>query len=401
MASRPAALMRAANNNRRTCLIGAPRAWAPPCGGAVRGNWRTRARRAGGGARIRDERRRRDDAQRERRRRRRRARARAPTRCRRPARRRARSATRRRAATAGSSRGRSSPSTKCQGRRSRSGPSASSWTQLKNFMDLLFRCRDAVCVAHGTQPGPSGWSLSECLRRTRNDSIDGQELHGRFCEAASVDGGSWVEYACVRRTASLTVKDEGRSGFRVTARTATTCMGVGFAVLAAHSSTFGRIIWVRGERRREDRGARWVRRWWARSPTLATSTINEVDGAELTRRIVGAGNGAAAGCLPLAEPGLGYVKGQGLLRGAAGRGAGHGLGRCSSWGASCRRGESDEALAEEGREVGGDNCAAAGRARARTPAHAAAQIPPSPEAARAPSSRWSRRAGRGCTWRAP
>ena len=73
-----AALLRAANNNRRTCLIGGLALWH-----LLR--WR-RAREledeervARAEARIRDERRRRDDAQRERRRRRRRRRAGAYT----------------------------------------------------------------------------------------------------------------------------------------------------------------------------------------------------------------------------------------------------------------------------------------------------------------------------------
>ena len=83
MASWLAALARAANNNRRTCLIGAR------ASGTVR--WRREGTRGRGAparaeARIRDERRRRDDAQRERRRAAGGgAAARAPTRCRRPA----------------------------------------------------------------------------------------------------------------------------------------------------------------------------------------------------------------------------------------------------------------------------------------------------------------------------
>ena len=389
MASWLAALMRAANNNRRTCLIGALALWH-----LVR--WR-RAREledeervARAEARIRDERRRRDDAQRERRRRRRR-RAGAYT-----------------LQEAGAT----------QGALGDEKTSGYGWFLTKplqsfdevsrekkakrsvrfqldaaqEFYGFAFRCRDAVCVAHGTQPEFVGLSLSECLRRTRNDSIDGQELHGRFCEAASVEGGSWVEYAW-RRTASSPLKTKGAWISRVTAKNGDDLyVGVGFAVLppiqAPTDGLYGFV--VNGDGKIVAHGGSRALVGKTLEDAVRLSDNSEVDGAELTRRIVGAGErGGGWLAYPWRNQASDTLKGKGCYVVKLQRDATEATdsgGELS--GSELSGGElSDEGILRRKvgrRAVGADTVLYAGVGYfERDARHTPPSIPPSPEAARA------------------
>ena len=162
--------------------------------------------------------------------------------------------------------------------------------EAREFYGFAFRCADAVCLAHGTQPEFVGLTLTECLVRTRNDSINGGELHERFCQAAA-EGGGWVEYAW-RRTAASPLKTKGAWISRVKSRRGDDLyVGVGFAVLPPQKPTedglYGFV--VNGAGRIVAHGGSRSLVGKTLEDAVRLSDNNAVDGAELLRRIVDAG----------------------------------------------------------------------------------------------------------------
>ena len=262
----------------------------------------------------------------------------------------------------------------------------------QEFYGFAFRCRDAVCVAHGTQPEFVGLSLTECLRRTRNDSIDGEELHGRFGEAASVEGGSWVEYAW-RRTAASPLKTKGAWISRVTAKNGDDLyVGVGFAVLppiqAPTDGLYGFV--VNGDGKIVAHGGSRALVGKTLEDAVRLSDNNEVDGAELTRRIVGAGErGGGWLAYPWRNQASDTLKGKGCYVVKLQRDATEATdsgGELS--GSELSGGElSDEGILRRKvgrRAVGADTVLYAGVGYfERDARHTPPSIPPSPEAARA------------------
>lgn len=91
-----------------------------------------------------------------------------------------------------------------------------------------------VCVAHGADASFVGLSLNEVLQRT-NNSVDGDELHERFKQAAE-EGGEWVSYAW-RNTSQHAVQHKGAYIIKIVQWGLPYYAGVGYSLVPPPPAT--------------------------------------------------------------------------------------------------------------------------------------------------------------------